>query len=315
MTILLSSCYYTNTLNTGYNHFRLKEYDKALLLIEEAMAIKPNKSEPYYYRAWVYVDMQRNEEALQDFKRAIQLNPSKAEYYNGRGIIKSRLGEHENALTDFHRTLEIEPKASYPLTNIAGTYYVKKDYQNSLNYYNLAIENYSIDDGCDCNVNCLYLHRGRSLRHLGMYKEALADYEKSIEIDNRFCYGYFDIGWLNTILGDELKAKAAFQNSVDCGSLDSTSLAFAMFLLGKQSKAYELINEAFNSAEGDSAVIACGHYYMACAQAYSRQSEQAIESFEKALNFGFDDSTKVKYEPAFSFLKSDSTFVRLMKRM
>lgn len=156
----------------------------------------------YFKQGKAYWDKLEIRKALESFTKAIEINPNYLDAWRERGLVYFLIKEFNNAVPDFDNALKIEPNNSkilyyrgLALTEIA----IKtKDDENdrktangfaqrALADFSQAIEHNPSDFGD-------YNGRGKLLLAFDFYKEAIADFEKSVSIKpNEVGYAYLGL--------------------------------------------------------------------------------------------------------------------------
>ena len=85
------------------------ELDLALADCDEAVRAAPRSAPVLDTRAFVYLRMGRNEEAIKDYDAALQGNTGLSASFYGRGVAKLRLGDVEGAKADLFRAETLRP--------------------------------------------------------------------------------------------------------------------------------------------------------------------------------------------------------------
>jgi lipoprotein NlpI len=67
-------------------------------------------------RADLFIQLGRQNQALDDFNSALKLSPDDVECYNGRGIAYKRMGDYEQAMANYTKAMELQ--ALQPVTRI-----------------------------------------------------------------------------------------------------------------------------------------------------------------------------------------------------
>jgi lipoprotein NlpI len=87
------------------------QLDRALHLVEQAIARDPRSAAAYRVRGDVYSALGRHAEAMADFTRVLALEPNAADVYNRRGAEQFKLGHVTESLADFDKYLALNPEA------------------------------------------------------------------------------------------------------------------------------------------------------------------------------------------------------------
>ncbi|MFM2126346.1 MAG: hypothetical protein RL328_2797, partial [Acidobacteriota bacterium] len=94
-----------------------RQYERALELIDKAIAIHPKAASFYSNRGNALLALERPEEALESYDRAIALEPNFAEAWSNRSNALRRLLRAEEALANCDRALELRPNYTEALVN------------------------------------------------------------------------------------------------------------------------------------------------------------------------------------------------------
>ena len=87
------------------------DFENALRMIEQAIALKPNRPENIVSRAGIYFMLERYDEALADYSLVLQYYPA-AEVFQARGAVYQKMGQEALAKRDF----EAAASAGIPAT-------------------------------------------------------------------------------------------------------------------------------------------------------------------------------------------------------
>lgn len=167
-----------------------------------SIEIDPEFAKAYYRRGILYKKMELLENAARDFKKAIELDPKCDEAMTELGFIHIQMGK-KDAMKYFNKAIKINPCAGNYFSRVAARAKMLKR-QN-------AIENFAsgkvVKDDCyaDCTFNekqakddikdldkaiafepddtYYYSLRISRYKYLKQYENALADYEKLIELE------------------------------------------------------------------------------------------------------------------------------------
>ena len=189
--------------------------------LNRAIQLKPDYSEAYGNRGFVYYMAKDYSAAIKDFDRAIELNPNNAQNYIYRSLYWRFVAkDNGRALADLNKAVELEPTAHA--------------YMNRAGFYRLDLKNFSaaIDDltraieleTLEYMIGYHYYSRGECYQNLQHYAEAIADYTRAIELmalnDNfrkLIPFAYTKRGECYEATGDNAKAQADMKKSDELG--------------------------------------------------------------------------------------------------
>ena len=173
-------------INMGRCCNGIGDWQKALDVCKDALAINPQNDEANRLIANIYKEQAREQrlpslyyKALQYMSAQIQVEPDAAHNYISRSNIYKELNMWDEAIADIEKALSIDKKNPYAL-NIKGKllFYTGK-YQQALYYYKKAIDNLDnvAQDGWG-----MYTNAAKCCQKMGDYKQAIEWYEKGIKI-------------------------------------------------------------------------------------------------------------------------------------
>jgi hypothetical protein len=79
---------------------------------DKAIAANPKMAEAYNNRGLAFYNLERHQQAINDFSQAIRMKPQYAEAFNNRGNAYYALDQYEKAEADFNQSLQLKPKYS-----------------------------------------------------------------------------------------------------------------------------------------------------------------------------------------------------------
>jgi len=96
-----------------------QQWDNAMEQCDRSIALNPNATGSRFTRAQVLRNMEREEEALEEFLRVIELDPLNEAALQAAGFISGTLGNNEDARAYYGRYLELNPANASVRMNIA----------------------------------------------------------------------------------------------------------------------------------------------------------------------------------------------------
>ncbi len=109
---------YLALLGKGLIHWELGEELIALENINLSIDANPNFATAFHNKAWLLMDLERYEEALNAIEKAIAIEKQNANYYAIKGQILASLEQYRAAETAYTKAIALSPCAD--LHNIRG---------------------------------------------------------------------------------------------------------------------------------------------------------------------------------------------------
>ncbi|MDW7679796.1 MAG: tetratricopeptide repeat protein [bacterium] len=159
----------------------------------------------YAAQADDYMEKGKVAEAIAEYNKAIELDSENPEYFYHRGLGLLKREEIENSFEDFSVVQKIDPEGEFAkeIDNI---------YQR---IHLLSAEELTKKIKQDPSNAQLYRERGGNYQYLKMYKEAIADYQKAIELNIDDLGVYFDMGECYFEMGDYEQAWENYNHYLD----------------------------------------------------------------------------------------------------
>jgi tetratricopeptide (TPR) repeat protein len=113
---------------------------KAKNYLDKAIAVNPKMAESYNNRGVAFYNLERHQEAINDFSQAIRIKPQYAEAFNNRGNAYYALDQYEQAEADFNKCLQIKPRYSKAHLNRGLVYFQMKKIKESCEDFKRACD-------------------------------------------------------------------------------------------------------------------------------------------------------------------------------
>ncbi|MDQ3112061.1 MAG: tetratricopeptide repeat protein [Bacteroidota bacterium] len=154
----------------GFKYAELKEYKNALECFNKAILLNPHKTDFYNNRGNVYFQLKNYKLALADFNKSMEGNKGQSVKFVNRSMTNFYLGNHTDALHD----LEAAQKA--------GAEYIAPEYVDALYeaFQKDTIALCTTKLSLDSTDASTYNTRGIAKMRLGLFKEALSDFNKAL---------------------------------------------------------------------------------------------------------------------------------------
>lgn len=170
-------------LSIGRNALYFEDYILSIQYFNMVARVKPYLAEPYYLRAVAKINLEDYKGAEQDCSLALDRNPFLVRAYHCRGVARINLKRYAEAVADFDKGLEFDTE-NKTLLLCKGVSLLQD------NRYNEAVEVLTHTVDLYPKFTDAYLNRGQA--YLKNYDtiNALADFDKVLEIDKFNPKGY-----------------------------------------------------------------------------------------------------------------------------
>lgn len=154
-------------------------YDRALTAARQAIALDRAYPEAYAYLAETYADLNIWENAIENAQQAVDLNPNRADVQRALGYVRESQGNYSGAVEAYRRAAELEPREAHLQISLGQNYRV------------LA-----------------------TLRDASQWQNALAAFQRAIDIDPALAAGYDELGWTHYLMEDFRTAENILEQAV-----------------------------------------------------------------------------------------------------
>lgn len=171
--------------NRAWAYIEQKRWQQAINDFNKASALNPNWDLPYFGRGRVYNQRKEYAKAIAEYDKAIELNPTYPNSWNDRGAAKSWLGHWQEAIADYDKAIELNPRYGKAYENRGKAYGALGDNARAAEDLNRAAKIDSSNKGAD-----KIIEEALALVQRGKFKEALALYNQAAKIypDNQFVF-------------------------------------------------------------------------------------------------------------------------------
>ncbi|MBI4617254.1 MAG: tetratricopeptide repeat protein [Planctomycetes bacterium] len=180
--------------STGNVHAQRKDWGQALAFYSASIESDPGLAMSWFHRGRVHVALGEVPEALADLDQAIALDPSFVRARRVRADLRRTGGDFQGAIEDYERVIEFARPPTVEdylcrsslLVSLRGQ---PGNLERALDDAQIAI---SLAQGAEA-AQALFA-RGRVLMELGRIDEALADFDRAIELDRGNYKAYLNRG-------------------------------------------------------------------------------------------------------------------------
>ncbi|MDO9562845.1 MAG: tetratricopeptide repeat protein [Bradyrhizobium sp.] len=183
------------------------ELDRALEAYEETIRLSPNDPSGYTNRAIIFYERGQFDRSIAEYGRSIAVKKT-AIAYNNRGNTWIQKGDFDRAISDFTDSLRINPKYQNAFSNRGKAWRLKGDLTRALEDQNKAV-----DLDIQGRGSFIYIARADTLRYMGEFSLAIADYKKSLQNIPEYLPALTGLGLTYEKLGDLAEARRHFEQA------------------------------------------------------------------------------------------------------
>src|SRR5262245_8139692 len=187
---------------------QLGQSQRGIELLNKAIGINPNVAEVRNDRGMALRGLRRWDEALASFDKAIALRPDYAVAHNNRGTILFELGRPKEAIASYDMAIQLKGDLAGAYSNRGAVFYELKRLNDALADFDTVIRLRKDHKAALHNraqagnektfqqeTAQAYCNRGNVLHKMGRLDEAIADYNKAIELNPNECSFYLSKSW------------------------------------------------------------------------------------------------------------------------
>ncbi len=265
-------------LNLGRTLERLDRLEDAFTVYKEAINLDSQFAEAYYCAGSVSQQRKEFDIALAYFDQAIERNDSLLDAYLSKNSIFCSIQEYEKALNALNQAISIHPNAAQLHLGLGLTYEERSepgDLELAIASYTKAVmlrENY---------VSALF-NRANVYQKLGLWDQAIKDYQAAIAQDLTFAPAHTNLGLAFYKKSDYESAVQSFENALRLDPTHAQTYSNLGVVLYESQKLIESL------AAYEKAIQYKSDYF----EAYSnrgnvlkelRQFEFALKSYDEAI--------------------------------
>lgn len=177
----------------------------------KSIELNPDNPLTYYNRGYAYMKLNKFDKAIEDLDKSIIMDPENKRAYLNLGKCYAIKGDHNLAVSEYKRCLEYDEDYASAYYNMGLSYNHLKQFENALKAYDQSIK-------LDPDRSTYYFNRGIVKQELRKLSSALDDFHMAAKLDNKDAEVHFAIGFTYLNLGENAKAKLAFQDAIESDS-------------------------------------------------------------------------------------------------
>jgi len=186
-----------------------REYDEALMRLDEVIAEDPGIMEARQVRANIYLQLDRAEEAAEECKEALKIDPEYNAAIFTLAQAYKKLKKYDEAVAGFERVIQLDPRDPKPHVNLGEVYLEMKDLDRAIAHFEEAI---SIDPE---HSSLAHNNLGAAFLEKKMLERAEAELLKALEMRPRIPDAHHNLALLYEERGDPKRAMEEYKKEIE----------------------------------------------------------------------------------------------------
>ena len=186
------------------------EFDKAIAVARQGLKFFPKDSNLYTSLAWYYSLADRPQDAIVAAKSAINLAPDQYMAYTNLCRAHNDAKDYQQAITTCNTALKLNPGDGETYLYMARAYEFLKQTDKSLDLYKKAVDGLVKFTQANPDYSDGYYLLGNAYFAIQKDNEAIAAYNKCLQIAPRFAKARFSLGYTYLINKDKAKAREQY---------------------------------------------------------------------------------------------------------
>ncbi len=196
----------------AYLYLQENSYQKALDNINSYIRLAPNDAAAYTTKGAILTTIGRYKEGVKEFNRAIKLNPKYFLAYYNLANEKVRVNEFHDAIKLYDKADNLIPDTFQCLINRAKAKLMAKDFQGALADYDKALNNSAATER---HKPLILLSKASANLFLRNLNESLADIDQALNLGRYFPPAYFMRGNVNSELQNFKESIKDFNRAIE----------------------------------------------------------------------------------------------------
>ena len=278
----------------------------AIEFYNKSIKTKPNNNIAYLYRGIIHFDQNDYDKAINDLTEALSS-------YKTDNEIKAEIylyrGRSYMEIGEYEKSLEdlsisIKEKPDF------FSYQIRGDLKRLMGNYKDAIEDFNKSIELEPKNDWAYYRRGWTKEFDNDNNSAIKDYDRAIELDPQYAYTYLSRGRLKAKLFGFEKAKSDYEKVISIETEyreGGNSKQYALYYLGRNQEAIDWVLKIIEKYPNS------GNYYdMACLYSIMNKKNDAIKYLDIALEKGYKDFIHMANDDDLNNVKFSEEFKNML---
>lgn len=333
--------YYKAYNNIGYVYMQMNKKERAVKYFKQALKNNPEYGEAHLNLGSIYLRDGRLAKAEKHLLKAVNSVTESYEASIRTAEMYFQKKEYAKAKKYFKKAAELQPENSHPCLQLGIINLRKENYKNSKEYFVDAREK-------GAKKYLVYYYLGLAELLESNYQKSIASFERSLELNPEFLKAKRKLADTYMAAGDDDKALDLYNDvlSRDPADIHCLKQAAQIHLEKAQyEKALERFESAYQADNKDPSFIQnlaflyarferyeeaaakfeelkefkpenpLLHYNLACMYSETGNKKAALKNLELALEYGYDNKSKLMQDPNLEFVRKTKEFKKLVQNL
>ena len=163
-------------LNLSFLYYSLNYFNKAEIIIEDAIKLKPDIPNGYCIRGLIFKSLNKYHDSRISLEKALEIDPNYFDAYINLGLLSKDSSNYNDAEKYYLKAIEINKKSAIAHLNLGACYREIPDVEKAIYHTELAIK-------LDGELKNSYLNLATIYNQIGDYNKSLELTKKEISIN------------------------------------------------------------------------------------------------------------------------------------
>ncbi|MCZ4408416.1 hypothetical protein O3Q51_06325 [Cryomorphaceae bacterium 1068] len=264
------------------------DYQGAIKMMNKAIELAPDQCEYYVERGHVYLGLEKNKKAYQDFKVAMSIDSMNVEPWIGKSLCHMYNEELDSALMVAHIAY-ILAESQYEQAragSLLGEVFLSKHQEvKAFEYFSESLQLDTTNNRGFKKAALIAMGQGDFKQAEVLLLKALTNDSRDLEVLINLAYTYNNLEYYRQSV-EYCNMALTFDPAEP---LARSNRALAYFQLGETDRALEDINQSIRSDRTNPLAYKCkGEILLAMEE----ETSKACKCFDKAINLGYDQASE-----------------------
>lgn len=175
-------------VNLGRTYIGRQRYSEAINVLNDALAVEPNRADIHAELARAYVWAEQFDRAREEAETAIQLDRKQIEAYNAAGLAAYYVGDLGTAVEMYRKAIELDPTAHQSHTNLGLAFFQMRSWTRARDEFRLALKYLpeAVITGTAAQRAYLLYLTALTYSNAGLHEQAVRELNEALAVDPNY---------------------------------------------------------------------------------------------------------------------------------